>query len=113
MIDAKIKDGDIVCDSTGRRLVVSDSDAVFQSAIISIVSKLGSFVYDRSLGSHLNELEVESDLAKEKAEIVINEALAGFENTYAEVLQLGESIKLKITINGESRTEEVRVSGNV
>lgn len=111
MVDVKLNNGDVVCDSTGKRLTVTDSDALFQSAIISIGTKLGSFVYDRSLGSRLSELD--SDTTKEKAEIVINEALAGLENTYAEVLELGESVKLKITINGESRTEEVRVSGSV
>ena len=42
-----------------------------------------------------------------------NEALADFEDTYAEALELGDKLKLKITIDGESRTEEVRLGGNI
>lgn len=110
MTDAKLKNGDIAADSTGRLLTASDYDAVFQSAMIRINSRLGAFVYDRTLGSRLDFTKA---VDRDKAELLINEALADFENTYARVLEVGTTIKIELTINDERRTEEVRLSGNV
>ena len=113
MVDIKIKDGDIVKDSAGRFVRIEDSETLFQRAVICISSKLGSFIYDRNLGSDLSVTDFDTELAKEKAELIINEALAQFENTHARVIEFGDKIKLHITIGDESRTEEVRLNGNV
>ena len=113
MTDVKIKDGDVVVDSTGRYEIISDTDALFQRAEICIGARLGSFIYDRQTGSEIRSIKAEDDLAKEKAELVINEALAEFEDTKAVVLQYGDIIKLTITIGDESRDTEVRLYGNI
>ena len=113
MIDAKIEHGDTVVDSSGNVVMISDSDALFQRAVMCISAKLGSFIYDRKLGSRLAEFDLTVTNAKGRAEVLANEALADFEDTYAEVLELGDKLKLKITIDGESRTEEVRLGGNI
>lgn len=113
MVDIKIKDGDIVKDSAGRFVSIEDSDALFQRAVICISSKIGSFIYDRNLGSNLSVTDFDTELAKEKAELIINEALAQFEDTYARVVEFGDTITLNITIGDEIRTEEVRLNGNV
>ena len=113
MIDAKIENGDTVVDSSGNVVMISDSDALFQRAVMCISAKLGSFIYDRKLGSRLAEFDLTVTNAKGRAEVLANESLADFEDTYAEVLELGDKLKLKITIDGESRTEEVRLGGNI
>lgn len=113
MIDIKIKDGDTVKDSSGKLLKIEDTDTLFQRVLICIGAKSESFVYNRNLGSHLSEIDLSDENAKEKAELVINEALAEFEDTYVKVLEIGDTVKLEITMSGESRTEEVRLNGNV
>ena len=113
MIDAKILNGDIVKDSAGRFVMVKDSDALFQRAVICIKTKLASFIYDRSIGSVASEVDADAELAKENVELIINEALAKFDDTYVRVLEFGEVLKIEISIGNESRTEEVRLNGNI
>lgn len=113
MVDVRIKNGDVVKDSAGRFDNITGNDALFQRALICIGTRLGSFIYDRNIGSYIGETEFDGDDAAERAELVINEALAQFEDTYAEVIEYGEVIKLKITIGSESRNEEVRLNGYV
>lgn len=113
MTDVRIKDGDAVVDSTGNYEIISDTDVLFQRAQICIGARLGNFIYDRETGSDIRSIAPESDLAKERAELIINEALAQFEDTRAVVLEYGEVIKLTITIGGESRNTEVHLYGNI
>ncbi len=113
MTDIKIKDGDAVVNSSGQHEMLDDSDALFQRAQICIGARLGGFVYDRELGSYVREIDSDTDYARERAELVINEALAEFEDTHAAVLQYGEVIKLTVTIGNESRDTEVRLYGNI
>lgn len=113
MIDIKVRNGDSVKDSTGKLLKIEDTDVLFQRVLICIGVKRESFIYNRNLGSKLGEIDFNAENAKEKAELIINEALAEFENTYVKVLEIGKTMKLEITISGESRTEEVQLSGNI
>ena len=113
MTDAKIKNGDTVVDSNGNYEMISDRDALFQRVKICIGARLGGFIYDRKLGSEIRGIAPDSELAKERAELIINEALAQFENTKAVVTEYGEVIRLIITIDGESRDTEVRLYGNI
>lgn len=112
MIDAKLKKGDLLRSAAGQVETVSERDALFQRAMIRMGARRGSFVYDRSLGAR-HEFDAADAYAKEKAELVLNEALAGLGNTYVQVRNLGDSIGVTITIDGESREEEVRLYGNV
>ncbi len=113
MTDVKIKNGDAVVDSTGRYEMISDKDALFQRAQICIGAKLGNFIYDRQTGSDIRSVDAESEFAKENAELIINEALAQFEYTKAAVLEYGDTIRLTVTIGGESRDTEVHLYGNI
>ena len=113
IVDTMIKNGDVATDSTGKFIKISDSDALFQRALICIGAKLGSFIYDRELGSQAEQVDKYDEYAVQKAELIINEALAQFEDTYAKVLEFSDTIKLEITIGNESRTEEVCSNGNL
>lgn len=113
MIDIEVRHGDNVKDSTGKLIKIEDTDVLFQRVLICIGAKKESFIYNRNLGSRLSEIDFNSDNAKEKAELIINEALADFEDTYVKVIETGETMKLEITISGESRIEEVHLNGNI
>ena len=113
MRDIKIQNGDTVKNSNGDYVELKDSDALFQRVLIYLTAKQGAFVYDRTLGSQVLQIDKNSENAKEKAELVLNEALTRFENTYVKVLEYGEKLKLEITIGDETRIEEVRLYGNI
>ncbi len=113
MTDIKIKNGDDALDSSGQHEMISGTDALFQRVQICIGARLGGFIYDRTLGSYVREIVGDDALAKERAELVINEALAEFENTNASVSEYGDVVKLTVTIGDESRDMEVRLYGNL
>lgn len=113
MIDCRIKNGDISVDSTGRFVRIAEKEALFQRAMICISARIGEFVYDRGLGSRRDEIEEDGINYSQRLELVLNEALARFENTYVSVTEFGEKIKVNICIDGECRTEEVYMFGNI
>lgn len=113
MIDCKIENGDISVDSTGRFVKITGKEALFQRAMICISARLGEFVYDRGLGSRRCEIKKGGENDSQRLELVLNEALASFENTYVSVLEFGEKIRVNICIDGECRTEEVYMFGNI
>lgn len=109
MIDAKIKNGDVAVDAAGRIARIGDIDARFQRAMICMTVPKGSFVYDRELGA-LNSVS----LPDAKTELLLNEALAKYEDAAVSLIERDDSgIRVCITIGGESRTEEVRYYGNL
>ena len=112
MTDAKLKNGDIALDSAGRFEMLSDLDSRFQRAMICINAAKGSFIYDRDLGVDFED-EVSVAEFKDKTEQVFNEALARLKNTSAKVVEVGKRLVVTITVDGESRTEEVRTYGQV
>ncbi len=114
MIDARLKNGDTVTTSSGEIEMLSDDDALFQSAMIRICAKKGEFVYDRELGSTLDKLEANAEFALEKAEIMINEALADLDNAIAVVKEIDEErLVIELTIENKTRTKEVRLDGKL
>lgn len=111
MTDAKILNGDVSLDSGGRIIMLDDLDAKFQRAVICATVKKGSFIYDRALGCDYSGAH--GEYTDRKIELSLNESLARFENTSAMVLGVSDKLRIKITVDGESRTEEVRLIGNV
>lgn len=113
MIDFKIKNGDVVVDSAGRLIRLSDKDALFQRAVICMSARYGEFIYNRGLGSHATEINADDEDYIKKLELVLNEALAEFDNSYVRVIECGQTIITELTIDGESRTEEVLLVGSL
>ena len=112
MTDVKLLNGDVALDSARRMIRLSGKDAEFQRALICASVGRGSFIYDRMLGCSYSYDE-DDEFSARKVELSINEALARFKNASASVVDIDETITLRITIDSESRTEEVRLIGNV
>jgi hypothetical protein len=112
MTDVKLTENDAAVDSAGRMIRISDADAEFQRAYITASVKKGSFIYDRTLGcDYVNDPDDEFN--DRRVGLCINEAMARFGNASAKVIGIDSNITLQITIDGESRTKEVRLIGNV
>ena len=111
MIDFKIKNGDSVTDSTGEYTKISGKDAEFQRAVICICSQFGKFIYDRNLGSAREKINPADENAQRRLELVLNEALAEFENVSVNVLEYSDKLRAEITINDEMRIEEILLNG--
>lgn len=108
MVDVKLQNGDIVLDGTGNAMVIGDSDARFQRALVRMTAARGGFIYDRELGV----LPLGDDLRR--AELALNEALSLCPGARVRLLEKGdESMTVQLTINGESRREEVCFYGDV
>lgn len=112
MTDVKLFNGDVALDSARRMIRLNDADARFQRAVICASVGMGSFIYDRKLGCRYS-YDADDEVSARKVELCINEALARFKNTSARVIDINENITLRITVDSESRTEEVRLIGNV
>lgn len=113
MTDIKIADGDTIADSTGKFELLDGADTMLQRAWICADVPLGSFIYDRSLGADVQSVDFTSTAAKDRLELVLNEAVAKYDNTQIEVKEFGEKITLKITADGKSEIREVDYSGNI
>ena len=108
MVDAMLSAGDLMADSSGNMCDISGADALFQMALIRVAVPLGSFIYDRQLGARQGGADLQ------RIELLLNEALADHPNASVRALDTaGETLRLQITINGESRVEEVRYNGNI
>ena len=112
MTDVKIENNDVALDSAGRMVYLNGADALFQRAAITASVGRGSFIYDRSLGCGYS-YDTDDEFASRRVALGINEAFARFSNTFAEVQSIGQTVTLKITVNSESRTQEVRLIGDV
>ena len=108
MVDAMLSAGDLLADSSGNLCDISGADALFQMALIRVTVPLGSFIYDRQLGARQGGADLQ------RIELLLNEALADHPNASVRTLDaVGETLRVQIIINGESRVEEVRYNGNV
>lgn len=112
MTDVKIENNDVALDSAGRMIYLDGAGALFQRAAISASVGRGSFIYDRTLGCEYSYNSADG-YANRRVALAINEALARFGKTSAEVLDIGQTVTLKITVNSESRIQEVRLIGDV
>lgn len=113
MKDVKLLNGDTVIDSCGRPVLIDGAQAKLQRALICLCARLGSFIYDRKLGSRLHTVSADEDLAQQKAELIAGEALAVFENTSVSASKEKDKIKITVTADGDSLSAEVNLNGNI
>ena len=109
MTDAKITGGDLTPSSAGGWETVSGADAAYQRALLCLTVPQGSFIYDRELGRAATPC---ADAAR--AELLFSEALAKYDGVSVHVTGITDGVaQTEITIDGESRTEEVHCDGNL
>lgn len=110
MIDAKMKNGDLVVDTGGNVVATHGVDAAFQRAVISMTVPKGSFIYDRELGTPQDFSE-----NIDKMELSCMEGLAKFDYSDFYLVNAGDSgnVTFNMTIDSESREEEVLHYGNI
>lgn len=113
MTDVRLENGEIVCDAAGRPLMLSPREAAFQRAFLCASVPLGSFIYNRRLGTAPLGSD-STEMARQRVQTLIGEALADYANTSAEVLALTENtVQLRVTVDGESQTREVLRNGDL
>lgn len=106
MTDVRIKNGDVVKNSRGMYEKINGAKARIQSALISMRVDKGSFVYDRTIGSCKNKVNMADEDALGRLELVLNEALVEYKDTNVEVLEIGKKVRLRIK-SGDTIIEEV------
>ncbi|MBQ6387904.1 MAG: hypothetical protein IJH96_04705 [Ruminococcus sp.] len=112
MRDVKWQNGDIVLDSAGRAELLSAHDAAFQRAKIRMSARRGRFIYDRELGADCDGIA--GEMCLQQYGQAFGEALVPYENTGAKAVALTEhGVRTEITVNGETKTEEVRRYGEL
>ena len=109
MTDVLLENGCPVRDSKGNYVRLGDPDARFQRAVIAMTVRRGTFIYNRSLGARRNDVDAR-DL-EQSVTLLLNEALAPYEHTSAEVFDLGDAIGVDVTVDDETREGEVRTYG--
>ena len=114
-MDTLIENGDFAADSRGYPFVIRSADEACQRAKFILMTKKGSFIYDRALGSDHDYLLANVN-TQGCARLFCQEALA-----WQGELSLGDvtaeedngSVRLsaEIIYNGESRFAEVIING--
>lgn len=108
MVDVKLSGGDVALDSSGAAVYIDGTDERFQRALVCLTVPRGSFIYDRTLGTRSLGLD------KKRTELLFEEALTRCPGARARMTdRSAEAVTVQLTIDGESRTEEVRWYGDV
>lgn len=108
MVDVKLLGGDLALDSSGNTVYVRGADERFQRALVCLTVPRGSFIYDRELGTGSLALD------NKRTEVLLEEALTRCPGARARVTNRSTgAVTVQVTIDGESRTQEVQWYGNV
>ena len=111
MTDILLENGCPVRDSKGNYVRLGDPDARFQRALVAMNVRRGRFIYHRSLGFRSNDVD-QKDM-EQSVTLLLNEALAPYENTAVLVTELGDAVKVEVTVDDETREGEVRYYGQL
>lgn len=111
-MDAKIKDGDMVLDSTGEPVMISGTEEMLQQVVMRITACKGGFIYNKEMGAEA-VTDVSGEKECRKLEVILQEAVADMENISlsldcASQLVDGKVLaELTVVCNGESLPLEV------
>ena len=111
MRDVLLADGAAVGDGEGNYIRLGDLDARFLRALVAMNVRRGRFIYRRSLGFRSNDVD-QRDM-EQSVTLLLNEALAPYENTAVLVTELGDAVKVEVTVDDETREGEVRFYGQL
>lgn len=114
-------DGDFVLGSNGLPIKIKDEEEILQKILIRLTTKMGSFIYQKNLGSDLyklRDLEADDEILKEEAKVIVKKVLfdvpqAELDDLFLEHIENEENKKIKFTIffliNNKNKTLVVKV----
>lgn len=77
-MDVKIKDGDLLLDSTGSPVEISDSQEILQQVLMCITAEKGGFIYNKDMGVQ-PVTDVSGERECKRLEALLKEAVTGIE----------------------------------
>ncbi len=77
-MDVKIKDGDILLDSTGDPVQITDTEEIIQQIIMCITAEKGGFIYNKDMGVQAGTV-VSGEKECKRLESHLREAVAGID----------------------------------
>lgn len=111
-MDTCISNGDFKVDGRGRPVVINDFDEVLQRVMIRVKTRLGSFIYDRKLGSEIRSLKKETENLNNKALAIIREAIVDMSEVTADgasVTKDGDNMIINIEVSSGEENGEVEL----
>ncbi|MBQ2944276.1 MAG: hypothetical protein IJD93_06280 [Ruminococcus sp.] len=78
-MDIKIKDGDMVLDSTGAPVKIEGTEEILQQIVMRITAKKGGFIYNKEMGTEA-VTDVSGDRECRRLEVILQEAVADMED---------------------------------
>ena len=78
-MDIKIKDGDMVLDSTGDPVRIEGTEEILQQIVMRITACKGGFIYNKEMGTEA-VTDVSGEKECRKLEVILQEAVADMEN---------------------------------
>lgn len=116
MLDTALSNGDFLLDSRSKLIQVEGYNELLQQILIRLCVKKGSFVYDRSLGSNLYKLDINSQNINNKALSIIEESLSDMpeilvKKVCTEIENRGDKLNIDIllSINGEEKDVVIKI----
>lgn len=110
-MDVKLRNGDMVLDSTGSVVYIDGMEEIVQRVLICVTARKGSFLYQKNLGCDAR-VDFSTERGMKKLESRLREAIlpvAGAELVLREAKSTDEGIRAFITIiyNDEKMDTEV------
>ena len=112
-MDVMIKDGDMVLDSTGRPVCISGIDEVLQRVKLTLSTKKGEFIYNKSFGCETpcitHDKRTLRNVEAQLREAIVNIPCAQIELLSAEMLEEGLRVTFDLTYGKENVRSELVV----
>lgn len=113
-MDTALKNGDFYLGTTGKPMAISGMKEMLQRALIRLTVKKGSFIYDKNLGSNLYTLKATSGNIKNKATLIVKEALADMteitvDDITFKLINGGENLNINVLLSINENQKEVEV----
>lgn len=113
-MDVKVTNGDLAVQATGIYERISGVDAAVQQVMAAMLTRKGSFRYDRNFGTDYNGVDRQDELLTEVLDMRLKEACADLCGATVTVKQAdGGTARAWLTVRyrEEERTVEVDLSG--
>ena len=118
-MDTLLVQGDVCINQSGEYAFVKNIDRVLQKAVLCAKIRKGSFVYNKALGTEINNIDAESSNALENASLLLNEAIMEDTGYAVKVENMTDTpqgerqILISVSNGNEIRKQEVRLSADL